>query len=107
MSNTPPTPEPSDEDLQAWLATPEGTAAMKQVMQDVVAGKHGEVPPEVLEQARTALGKRDVMEQIQQLHQRMLVLTKRLAEKPHEWPGKWCQGEMVSVCNPLTKLCLG
>lgn len=86
MSNTSLHPEPSDEDLQAWLATPEGVAAMKQVMQDVVAGKHGEVPPELLERARTALGKREVQAQIQQLHQRMLALTERLGEKPHEWP---------------------
>lgn len=59
---------------------------MKQVMQDVVAGKHGEVPPEVLEQARMALGKREVVVQIQELHERMLALTARLGEKPHEWP---------------------
>lgn len=86
MSDTFHHPEPSDDDLQAWLGTPEGAAAMKQVMQEVVAGKHGEVPPEVLEQARAALGKREVVEQIQELHQRMLALKVRLDEKPHEWP---------------------
>lgn len=85
MPFTSPDPEPSDEDLQAWLATPEGAAAMKQVMQDVVAGKHGEVPPELVEQARAALGKREVVAQIQQLHQRMLALKVRLDEKPDEW----------------------
>lgn len=85
MSDASHDPEPSDEDLQAWLATPEGAAAMKQVMQDVVAGKHGEVPPELLEQARAALGKREVVAQIQQLHQRMLALKVRLDEKPDEW----------------------
>lgn len=86
MSNTTPHPEPNNEELQAWLATPEGAAAMKQVMQDVVAGKHGEVPPELLEQARTALDKREVAAQIQQLHQRMTALTVRMGEKPDEWP---------------------
>ena len=59
---------------------------MKQVMQDVLAGKHGEVPPELLEQSRMILGKREVQAQIQQLHQRMIALTERLGEKPHEWP---------------------
>jgi hypothetical protein len=29
MSDASPDPEPSDEDLQAWLATPEDAAAMK------------------------------------------------------------------------------
>jgi len=59
-------------------------------MQDVVAGKHGEVPPELLEQAQTALGKREVVAQIQQLHQRLLALKVRLDEKPHEWPETSC-----------------
>ena len=59
---------------------------MKQVMQDVVAGKHGEAPPELVEQARLMLGKSKVQEQIQKLHQRLLALMKRLGEKPHEWP---------------------
>lgn len=86
MPDTSPDPEPTEEEFLAWLATPEGAAAMKQVMQDVVAGKHGEVPPELLEQARAALGKREVAWQIQQLHQRMLALTVRLGEKPDEWP---------------------
>ena len=65
-----PRPEPSEEDLQAWLGTPEGAAAMKQVMQEVVAGKHGKVPAELLEQARAALGKREVVAQIRKRHTR-------------------------------------
>lgn len=44
MSDPSHDPGPTDEEVQAWLRTPEGAAAMKQVMQDVVAGKHGEVP---------------------------------------------------------------
>lgn len=81
-----PRPEPSEEDLQAWLATPQGAAAIKEVMQNVAVGKHGEVPAELLEQARAALGKREVVAQIRQFHQRMIALTKRLGEKPDEWP---------------------
>jgi hypothetical protein len=102
MSSTSPTPEPSDKDLQAWLATPEGAAAMKQVMQDVMAGKHGEVPPELIEQSRMILGKREVQAQIQQLHQRMIALTERLGEKPHEWPenSRWAH---VHALNQETK----
>ena len=55
-------------------------------MQGVVAGKHSEVPPEIVEPARLVLGKREVQEQIQKLHQRLLALTLHLGEKPHEWP---------------------
>ena len=93
MSSTSPTPEPSDKDLQAWLATPKGAAAMKQVMQDVLAGKHGEVPPELVEQARTAFGKREVAGQIQQLHQRLLALTVRLGKEPRR-----CSAAVTTSC---------
>lgn len=98
MSEASPHREPSDEDLQAWLATTEGAAAMKEVMQDVVAGKFGELTPEVMEMARSGVHKHEVAEMNRHLQQRLKALMQRLAEKPHEWPenSRWAHAHALN-----------
>lgn len=86
MSDASPDPEPTEKEFLGWLATPEGAAAMKEVMQDVVAGKYGELTPEVMEMARSGVRKHEVAEMNRHLQQRLKALMQRLAEKPHEWP---------------------
>jgi hypothetical protein len=66
--------EPSDEEIAAWLKTPEGRAAMEETMRSVVAGELGEVPEELLVQAREGLKKRAVF--------LVLDLAARLQEEP-------------------------
>ena len=83
---TAPNLELSGEDLQGWLGKAKVAAAIKQEIQDVVAGKHLEVPPELFEQAITVRSKREVVAQIEKLHQRMPALAERMGEEPHGWP---------------------
>jgi hypothetical protein len=74
--------EPSDEEIAAWLKTPEGRAAMEETMRSVVAGELGEVPEELLVQAREGLKKRAVFLDLEEMQRRMLDLAARLQEEP-------------------------
>jgi hypothetical protein len=86
MSDPLPDPEPTEEEIQAWLRTPEGAAAMKTCMQDIVAGKHGQLTPEFVEMARIGVRKHEVAELVKLVRERVLAWAGRLGEEPHEWP---------------------
>ena len=86
MTNRDPQPdereEPSDEEIAAWLKTPGGRAAMEETMRKVVAGDFGEVPEDLMIQARQGLEKRAVFLDLEEMQRRMLDLTARLQEEP-------------------------
>jgi hypothetical protein len=86
MTNRDPQPdereEPSDEEIAAWLKTPGGQAAMEETMRKVVAGDFGEVPEDLMIQARQGLEKRAVFLDLEEMQRRMLDLTARLQEEP-------------------------
>ncbi len=86
MTNRDPQPdereEPSDEEIAAWLKTPGGQAAMEETMKKVVAGDFGEVPEDLMIQARQGLEKRAVFLDLEEMQRRMLDLTARLQEEP-------------------------
>jgi hypothetical protein len=86
MTNRDPQPdereEPSDEEIAAWLKTPGGQAAMEETMKKVVAGDFGDVPEDLMIQARQGLKKRAVFLDLEEMQRRMLDLTVRLQEEP-------------------------
>ncbi len=86
MTNRDPQPdereEPSDEEIAAWLKTPGGQAAMEETMRKVVAGDFGEVPEELMTQARQGLEKRSEALDLEEMQRRMLDLMARLQEEP-------------------------
>lgn len=109
MSDPSPDPEPTDEEIQAWLRTPEGAAAMKACMQDIVAGKHGELTPEFVEMARIGVRKHEVAELVKLVRERVLAWAGRLAEEPHEWPenSRWAHTRALQdECKAIMDLML-
>lgn len=58
---------------------------MQTVMQEIVAGKSGDVPPELVEQARIGVRKHEVAELVKQVRDRVMAWAARLAEEPQEW----------------------
>lgn len=106
---TTPDPEPTNEEAETWLATPEGAAVTQKMIQDSLAGKYGELPPELITQARRALRGREVADQVSQIHQRMMALTERLAEQPDEWPenSRWAHVRALNhECKAIMDLVL-
>ena len=96
LPDSPAAPEPDDTAFLRWLATPEGAAAMKQVMQETVDGRYGAVPEELRALAVEGLQKRAseatvtrVVTAMQALHAAMQALHAALQQPAEEWPSRW------------------
>ena len=75
-------PEPTDAEIEAWLRTPEGQAAMQGVMKKVVAGEFGKVPEEMMEMARQGLKRHHSRDVLVEVKQRMANLQRLGNEEP-------------------------
>ena len=81
------TDEPSDEEMMLWLQTPEGIAAMREVMRKTVAGEYGEVDPSLLEMAQEALKKHEAHDMASEVRVRLNALREKMAAP---WEGsRW------------------
>lgn len=81
------TDEPSDEEIALWLQTPEGIAAMREVMRKTVAGELGEVAPELLEMAQEGLKKHEAHDTASEVRVRLNALREKMAAP---WEGsRW------------------
>lgn len=74
------TDEPSDEEIARWLRTPEGTAAMQQIIRDTVSGEYGEVPPELMAVAEGGLAKHELLQKLLEVQTRVNGLVQRMKE---------------------------
>ncbi len=72
------TDEPSDEEIARWLRTPEGTAAMQQIIRDTVSGEYGEVPPELMAVAEGGLAKHELLQKLLEVQTRVNGLVQRM-----------------------------
>lgn len=70
--------EPSEAEMHAWLGTPEGSAAMREVMEKTVAGAYGKVPEEMLRLAREGLKRHHSVDVMKVVVQRRAVLGERM-----------------------------
>jgi hypothetical protein len=93
MSDAPtdatPAPEPDDPAFLRWLATPEGAAAMTQVMQDTLNGKYGDVPAELRALAAEGLQKREREATVTRVVTAMQALHAAMQQPAEEWPSRW------------------
>jgi hypothetical protein len=84
--------EPTDAEMEAWLATPDGQAAMREVMQQTLAGKYGEVPEVLMEMSREGLRKHHSHDVMGEVKQRFGVLQEQLRAALRDGPdGSWWQ----------------
>ena len=97
MTETPTAPraddeshEPTDAEVEAWLRTPEGQAAMSEVMEKVAAGEYGELPEGMKELAYQGLKRRHSKDALTEVRARMADLMRGINElSPHE--SRWAQ----------------
>lgn len=81
------TDEPSDEEIALWLKTPEGIAAMREMMRKTVAGEFGEVDPRLLEMAQEGLKKHEAEDTAKEVRVRLNALSEKMAAP---WEGsRW------------------
>ena len=111
---TTPAPEPDDPKFLRWLATPQGAAAMQQVMQDTMDGRYGAVPEELRALAVEGLQKRAseatvtrvvaamqaLHAAMQALHAAMQALHAALQQPAEEWPSR---GQFVHALHEQAK----
>jgi hypothetical protein len=74
------TDEPSDEEMVLWLKTPEGMAAMREVMRKTVAGELGEVPPELKTSAERGLADHEHLQKLLEVQTRVNGLMQGMTE---------------------------
>lgn len=79
-------PEPTDEEMEAWLRTPEGIVAMREVMEKSVAGEYGELPEEVLRLAQEGLKKHHSVDVMQEVKRRIAAVQERVEEVVQDGP---------------------
>ena len=89
LPDSPAAPEPDDTAFLRWLATPEGAAAMKQVMQETVDGRYGAVPEELRALAVEGLQKRASEATVTRVVTAMQALHAAMQQPAEEWPSRW------------------
>lgn len=93
MSDTLPdaaaAPPPDDPVFLRWLVTPQGAAAMQQVMQDTVDGRYGAVPAELRALAVEGLQKREREATVTRVVTTMQALHAAMQQPAEEWPSRW------------------
>lgn len=89
MNEQPPEPdpeEPTTEEIEAWLRTPEGQAAMREIMQQVVDGKYQELPEELRLLAEQGLKRYHSVDVLREVKTRMHELQDRVEEVLRDGP---------------------
>ena len=109
MHNTSHDHEPTEDAIKAWLASHEGSAALKQLLQDATDGKHGELHPELLTQVNETLKRHEAVEKACLIQHRIGTLRDRLGEPPEEWPenSRWARVQALhNECKAILDLVL-
>lgn len=86
---TTPAPPPDEAEFLRWLATPQGAAAMQQVMQDTVDSRYGAVPEELRALALEGLQKREREATLTRVAKAMQALHAAMQQPAEEWPSRW------------------
>jgi len=89
LPDSPAAPEPDEAEFLRWLATPQGAAAMKEVMQDTVDGRYGAVPAELRALAVEGLQKRASEATVTRVVTAMQALHAAMQQPAEEWPSRW------------------
>lgn len=78
--------EPTTEETEQWLRTPEGQAAMRDFKQQIVDGKLGEVPAELRQMSEEGLKRVHSLQVIKEVQQRMNGVQDRLEDALRDGP---------------------
>jgi len=89
LPDSPDAPPPDEAEFLRWLATPQGKAAMKEVMQDTVDGRYGAVPEELRALAVEGLQKRASEATVTRVVTAMQALHAAMQQPAEEWPSRW------------------
>ena len=83
--------EPTDAEMEAWLMTPDGMAAMREVMEAALSGKYGAVPEDILHLSREGLKRHHSMDMFQEVKTRLHALKEKMNAVIHDGPegGLW------------------
>lgn len=101
--------EPTDAEMEAWLMTPDGMAAMREVMEATLSGKYGAVPEEMLHLSREGLKRHHSYDVVQEVKACLHALKEKMHSVVQDGPdgSLWaCVREMNEELKAIMDLIL-